>query len=328
MSNIHYFQRYSTPENTITNNTLQLFSRIYDYSPTQASKLLSQITDEELEIGIEINQQEKSNTSVPDGVILQRSFKVLIETKVKRTPNLEQLLKHASNFDDEARKLLILLSKKNVSYKKEQEFSKEIAKDYPDVTFICITFEELCHIVGDLFKDYEYEIQPVIEDYIKYCNDVDLFDQSKYLLRIVPCNKSLELNEKYGIYYHPSDRGYTKHRYIGLYAMKKVHSILEIDGVFDVNIKNGSITKDFIEGNKSDKYDDKIKNIIEDARVLLGHKINTGHRFFCGSLHKTDYRKSSKWGIQGARFVNLKEEIGEFESGSNVAKKLNGMEWE
>ncbi len=44
MSKIHYFQRYSTPENTVTNNTLQLFARIYNYSASQASILLSGIT--------------------------------------------------------------------------------------------------------------------------------------------------------------------------------------------------------------------------------------------------------------------------------------------
>ena len=37
MANITYFQRYSTLENTVTNNTLQLFARIYAYAPAKAS---------------------------------------------------------------------------------------------------------------------------------------------------------------------------------------------------------------------------------------------------------------------------------------------------
>ena len=57
MSKIHYFQRYSSVENTVTNNTLQLLARIYDYSVSRASQLLTNITDEAIEIGIEINQQ-------------------------------------------------------------------------------------------------------------------------------------------------------------------------------------------------------------------------------------------------------------------------------
>ena len=40
MSKIHYFQRYSSPENVVTNNTLHLLERIYSYSPEKASQLL------------------------------------------------------------------------------------------------------------------------------------------------------------------------------------------------------------------------------------------------------------------------------------------------
>jgi hypothetical protein len=82
MPKIHYFQRYSTVENTVTNNTLQLIARIYNYSNGQASKLLTDIIGEPVEIGIEVNQQERATDSVPDGSIIQRSFKVLIESKV------------------------------------------------------------------------------------------------------------------------------------------------------------------------------------------------------------------------------------------------------
>ena len=56
MPKIHYFQRYSSVENTVTNNTLQLFARIYNYSTSQASKVLSELSGEPVEIGIEINQ--------------------------------------------------------------------------------------------------------------------------------------------------------------------------------------------------------------------------------------------------------------------------------
>lgn len=65
MSKIHYFQRYSSKENTTTNNTLQLFSRIYDYSSAKASTLLNKITDEEIGIGVEVNQQKRGQNSVP-----------------------------------------------------------------------------------------------------------------------------------------------------------------------------------------------------------------------------------------------------------------------
>lgn len=82
MSKIHYFQRYSSVENTVTNNTLQLLARIYDYSATAASRLLTDITGQAIDIGIEIAQQERVGNAIPDGAIIQRSFKILIESKV------------------------------------------------------------------------------------------------------------------------------------------------------------------------------------------------------------------------------------------------------
>ncbi|MEQ1837827.1 MAG: hypothetical protein ABL858_05755 [Candidatus Nitrotoga sp.] len=110
MPKIHYFQRYSSVENTVTNNTLQLFARIYNYSTVQASKLLSEITREPIEIGIEINQQGRAKESVPDGAILQRSFKVLIEAKVDAGVDRDQLLRHAASFSNESQKILLLLT--------------------------------------------------------------------------------------------------------------------------------------------------------------------------------------------------------------------------
>jgi len=114
MSKIHYFQRYSTEENTVTNNTLQLLARIYNYSPAQASKLLSELLGEQIEIGIEIDQQEKGRNSVPDGKIIQRSFKILIESKVDSKVNADQLLRHAQNFAEEAQRFLLLLTKEPI----------------------------------------------------------------------------------------------------------------------------------------------------------------------------------------------------------------------
>ena len=105
MSKIHYSKRYSTPENTITNNTLQLLARICQNSATRASKFLTditgvtEVTGEPVEIGIEISQQEKAKKSVPDGTIIQRSFRILIESKIDSEFDEKQLLRHAEGFE-------------------------------------------------------------------------------------------------------------------------------------------------------------------------------------------------------------------------------------
>lgn len=215
MPKIHYFQRYSSVENTVTNNTLQLLARIYANSTTQASQILTELTGEPIEIGIEINQQERAESSVPDGAIIQRSFKILIESKVDSPTDIDQLLRHSDSFSDEEQKVLLLLTREAIG-QKETVIRQAIVKRHPDIIFKNVTYKAICHAADALFREYEYDMRALIDDYIEYCNDVGLFDQSQFLMRVVPCGQSLELNRKYGIYFHPSDRGYTRHKYVGI----------------------------------------------------------------------------------------------------------------
>jgi len=327
MSKIHYFQRYSSVENTVTNNTLQLLARIYDYSTTQASKFLSEITGESIEIGIEINQQGRAKGSIPDGAIIQRSFKVLIEAKVDAGVDTDQLIRHAENFSSESQKILLLLTKQTIGTD-EETIRRKISEKHPGVVFKNITYEGICKAVTGLFKEYENDMSILVADYVEYCNDANLFDQSKYLLRILPCGESVEINKKYGVYFHPSDRGYTKHSFVGIYANKTVQSIWAIDSVFDIEFNGTSLNKSCVQGRNTSDYDDKLIGIIKDARTVCGYNIESGHRFFCGVPVETDYKKISPGGIQGARLVNLRDAIGEFSGVVDVAEKLRSKQWE
>ena len=81
MGKVHYFQRYKSYENTVTNNTLQLIARIYSYAPQKAAELINKLVDQDapVEIGLEILQQSAGRQSVPDGVIVQRDWKIIID---------------------------------------------------------------------------------------------------------------------------------------------------------------------------------------------------------------------------------------------------------
>ena len=327
MPKIHYFQRYSSLENTVTNNTLQLLARIYAYSTTQASQLLTELTGEPIEIGIEINQQERGQGSVPDGAIIQRSFKILVESKVDSAPNIDQLLRHSDNFSGEDQKILLLLTREPAGAA-EDDIVQQVAARHPNVIFKHVTYEAICKAVTPLFQEYEYEMRALADDYVEYCNDAGLFDQSKYLMRIVPCGQSFDVNRKHGIYFHPSDRGYTQHQYVGIYKDKAVRVLWMIDSVFDVRYHDTQLMKTLIYGCDTNEYDERLVAIINDAKMKCGYEIATDHRFFCGNPIDTNYMKTSSGGIQGARFVNLREVIGDFSDASEVAQKLKGKRWE
>lgn len=328
MSQIHYFQRYSSKENTVTNNTLQLLARIYSYSPLKASEFLTDLTGEPIEIGIEINQQERAKQSIPDGQIIQRGFKILVESKVDASPDINQLLRHAKTFSGKDQKILLLLTRRPLGADKTQRIKRQISRR--EIIFSNITYEDICKKAKKLFEEYEREMKDLVDDYEEYCNDTDLFDQSKYFMRIVPCGESLEINKKHGIYFHPSNRGYTKHRFLGIYKDKTVQAIWKIDSVFDVNYKNGKLKKTLVEGRATNDYDKKLVEIIKDAKDECAYDIEVGHRFFCGEPIKTDYEKSSPHGIQGHRNVNLKEVLGDFdgEDVEGIAESLREKTWE
>ena len=329
MPKIHYFQRYSTVENAVTNNTLQLFARIYSYSTTQASKLLTELTGEPIEIGVEINQQGRAQESVPDGAIVQRSFKILVESKVDSPVREDQLIRHAAGFANEAQKILLLLTREKLASEQERAISKKIAARHAGVIFKSVSYEDICNAVGALFRDYEFDMRALIDDYIEYCNDANLSDQSKYLMRIVPCGSSIELNRKYGVYFQPTDRGCTKHSFVGIYSGKRVQYMWAIDSVFDVHISGKTLKKTLVQGRETDDHDKNILAIVRESKIECGYEVEEGHRFFYGrEVLGTDFVKKSAGGIMGARLINLKTILGQFSDAKDVAKQLSGKQWE
>lgn len=327
MSRIHYFQRYSSVENTVTNNTLQLFGRIYEYSPRAASRLLSELTGEAVYIGIEMTQQNRTNTSVPDGTLIQRSFKIAIEAKVDAPVDFDQLRRHAEGYGSEAQRILLLLTKSRLDISQRESFDL-LQQDFPGVVIRAITFEDVCNATRQLFKPHEEAIVELAEDYIEYCNDTGLFDQSRDLMRIVPCGESVDINQRHGIYFQPSDRGYTTHAFVGIYSQKAVRAVLRIKSVFDVHLRDGDLRKDVIQGEQTDEFDDAIRAIIAEAKTECGYDIESGHRFFCGIMVQTTYTKTTPGGIQGARFVNLRNVIGAYADLEDIAAKLARLTWE
>ena len=331
MSKIHYFQRYSSRENVVTNNTLQLLERMYSYSPVKVSQFLTELTGEAIEIGIEINQQQRGPRGIPDGQIVQRSLKILIESKVDGEPDVNQLLRHSKSFYADGQNILLLLTREALGRSKEEEIGRLVSKGKHPVVFKSITYEGICRAAQPLFREFEYEMRSLVSDYEEFCNEMSLFDQSRYLMRIVPCGVTFELNKKHGVYFRPKDQGYTNHRFLGVYTRKSVQVIWEVESVFDAEWRNGKLVKECVDGRDTDDYDESIVGIIRETKKECGFDVSAGHRFFCGIPVETDFSKSSWGGIQGPRFVNLRDFVegsSEEWNASEVAAELRGKQWE
>ncbi|WP_319370583.1 hypothetical protein [uncultured Ilyobacter sp.] len=329
-TNIHYFQRYSQRENVATNNTLLLFSRLYYDSIHKFNDFLSNLMEsEDISVGLRFSQQDKNGSSVPDGSFGQPSFKVVIETKLHNKFDESQLINHLKAFSNEEKKILIGLSPAYMS-KKSKEKITEIAKK-ENVKFINVTFEKIVKAFREALVDYDFELHAIIEDFEKYCYQEGLIKEDQFLMRILPCGPSFDINKKHKLYFAPADRGYTEHGYLGIYANKSVRGIGKIKNIIDADIKDGNIDIKKSKKNTTEEEAERIIDAIKETKETLGWNIESGHKFFImEEFYDTDFKKESKGGIMGARFFNLKDIIGEEKniSAEELAKRLRENNWE
>jgi hypothetical protein len=280
-----------------------------------------------LDIGVTFRQQTQKENSVPDGIVAQQGFKLVIETKNNAGAPKDQLKRHLDSFTgNEEKGVLILLSKEKEKRKRLEEIRQVVESQKPSVEFHNLTFEEICKAADGLFGEHEEEMQKIVEDFIDYCDEEGLNERSKHLMRIVPCGKTWKMNLNNGVYFQPSSRGYSPHQYIGIYHNKEIKGILDIKGVFDADYdtSTGELKKQHISGeHDGGEFDEVIKKAIKETDF----GVKNGHRFFCGHVYQTSFIKASPYGVQGARFKDLKREIGDFDGPEDAAKKMNGKKW-
>ena len=336
MSSIHYFQRYYQPENVATNNTLLLLSRLYQHSPNKFKGFLNDLLgDTDLEAGIQFTQQKKGKGSIPDGSLSQSSLKVVIETKLHKHFSLEQLKEHLSSFGQEEHQVLLSLSPKQPENSLQQKIIGTVKKynnqNQLSIKYLPITFQEIVTKFGNSIDDYDYELQEILDDFETYCIHDRLIVNDEARMRVVTCGWTLQENFQYSIYYDPATRGYSDHNYLGIYANKSVRGIGNIANIITADLTNKN-QLEIIESTKTvtEQQKQNIISIIAEARKNNNWNIETGHKFFCvEKFHKTDYKKTTKYPLQGTKFFNLKNRLNltVLPETEEIAKKLEEIEW-
>lgn len=336
MSSIHYFQRYSQPENVATNNTLLLFSRLYQHSPNKFKGFLNDLLDDtDLQAGVLFNQQEKGSASVPDGIVSQTSFKVIIETKMHQGFSISQLGGHLNNFGKEEFQILLSLSPLLPDFNLQQQISKEV-KDYNDsnsktIRYIPTTFQQIVEKFNNIIEDRDYELIDIIDDYEDYCLTSGLITDIEYRMRVVTCGWTLQENFQFNLYYDPATRGYSEHTYLGIYSDKSVRGIGKIENIIVADLlPNGQLH--VLKSTKplTKRQEQNIIAVIPFAFQNNGYQIATGHKFFCvEQFYETDFSKTTKYPLQGTKFFNLKTElqIDNLPATEEIAELLKTKTW-
>lgn len=333
---VHYFQRYSQKENVVTNNTLLLFSRLYSRSPLYLESFLKDLVEmEDIEVGVGFTQQDSSSGgSVTDDLMVQRSLKVVVETKVDAGARLDQLEKHLEAFDGEEMQVLLLLAPTEPSRSFQERLDRAV-RDYNEqrragVLHVCATFARIIGSYENTLPEHDYEMQELLEDYKDFCAGEGLLPREEYRMRAVPCGKTLEDNYDLRVYYQPVDRSYRDHKYLGIYKHKRVQYVGEIEVIVAADLtEDGPRVANGV-ADLTPEQRDRIEESALRAREQHGWDLASGHRFFLvKEFYPTNFRKGSPGGMMAHRYFDLGEVLDteRLPSVEKIAERLSEETW-
>ncbi|WP_028263410.1 hypothetical protein [Atopobium fossor] len=334
---IHYFQRYQQKENVATANTMLLLSRLYQYSPDKFFRFLKTESDA-FEPEVTFTLQEKSKDSVPDAIITQESFKIIVETKLSDWFYTTQLMNHIKAFSGEKYKRLLTLAPVPMAEDKkglvETEISKhnEISGEKYGIVHVNMTFEELASAVQDVLDDRDYKMQAVLDDYIDYCRHDNLIveqDSWKYL-RMRLCGTTFDFNKESGLYYDKAEHGFRPHDYLGLYKNKSVRAVGKICARIVAWEESGEMQYHLELGKCTQERMDAIIEAIKDGKNYGYDLTAEKHRyFFVDQFIETDFKKVTPYAPMGARNFDLTDVLGtdDLPDLQEIASALSTRTW-
>ena len=334
MGFINPFQIYSKGENTITNNILLLLSNLYRINPKIYELFINSVLPENINyevIPVFTQQKSQKEGGIIDGYIQTKATKIIIETKIAGLDNTKKLINYCKNENPSETNILIHISHSTF----DEAAIKSIIGIY-NFKFVSITFSELLSSLQEITEEYpNEELYRLSKDFYYYCISMNLI---KNILRIVPCNKSFELNEKYHLYFQPESRGYSNHQFTGIYTAKEVKYIGKVNKVFLAELtKEGTLITKKISGNGeiTSEEENRIINTIRAFPEIYGYgDISKGYIFFLfddNDFCPTKFKKLTSRGLRKNKYYELKSllNIENIENSSTleIAEKLNDITW-
>ena len=341
MSNIHYFQRYHTEENVHTANAMLLLSRLYNYSPDKfyafIETLISNDDKVDLEMQIEMQYKNGDVRTIPDAVIAQDSFKIVVETKLYNNFRLEQLQGHIDAFRDEHYKVLLTIDCEDLTDEIKNKIA-ELCKG-KNIKHKHVTFASLIDNIREYIDDRDYDFIDILDDYAVYCDDNGLLPRNQFRIDMRLAGDTLEKNKELGLYYDGAGRGFSTCGYLGLYKNKSMRAIGKITKRCVVSVTNDDLNNPQIEiikeeiGKINDKDKQKIIEAIVDAQNYEYNLARCPHRFFIvDKFYETDFKKISKYPPRGKRIFDISKILGikdkELPEVDVIAEHLKEETWE
>jgi len=330
---VSLFSGYSQKENRLTNYTLLILKLLYEYNYTKFEKVLNMLTDDALgeTVGVQFNQQEKKEKSVPDGLIKQKAFTLYIEVKNWDWFYNSQLLKHLDSlYERESGKKALIAITSEFSEKEKGKFdliNKECVKKYKDsISFSSKTFEELLDAIFSV-APFDESFQALLDEYTEYLDSNRLLPDWQFKLDVVNCGKYPEEVTSANAYFGLTRGGAYSHKrckYFGMYKNKRVEKVADIQAVIDVESDN---TAQILWKNV-DINDDEILERAVKLNNKYRPKVDVGIKvILLGELHDTDFKKTTKGGMFHHKlYFDIRTlEVG---NAKELAEALNGKTWD
>jgi hypothetical protein len=331
MKTLYYFQRYSQRENWATNNTLLLLSRLYQFNRIKFQNAIKEILGQgiELNIGIQFSQQSKNKDSVPDGIIEQSSFKIVIETKLADNFTADQLIRHLSSFKDKNEtQILLAITKHDTPTSIIEEVNAYLKSKSSNIKFASTSFIGIANAVRQSLQDYDVEMLEIVEEFVSFCEENGLINQKNSTLLALTTGMSIDMNLKYNVYYDPATRNHNlPFKYIGLYNDKNIQAVGEVKKIVECDLVKGKLEiKNDVSINADERK--RIQGVIEETNY---YDLTKDNKFFLiEEFHPTSFKKISHSSMRAKKYFFLHDIDGYRKDmdAAQIAMLLNGKTWE
>lgn len=332
---IHYFQRYHQKENVETANTMLLLNRLYMYSPNKFYALLKRNflpQNAEIEMCMELQKKSVNTSTVPDAVISQPSFKIVVETKLKGDFDINQLLGHLAEFENEKYKVLLTFDpqpmKEVIKKKIQEELYKYNEANNTNIAHCHITFSEILKSVQSIIDERDYDMQEIVQDYEEFCYADGLIPDAWKRMRVQLAGTTIDINKKLNLYYDNVERGFSEHDYLGLYNQKSVRAIGKIIAIIVNKYENNEWQYIEEKGRITEDIKNRIIAAREDGRNY-GYDMTCNRYFIVEKFYDTDFKKTSPYAPMGSRVFDLTDvlNVEKLPSVEEIADKLRKCDW-
>lgn len=344
----HFFQRYHSKENVHTANALLLLARVYHYDPSSLFAFLeSELLDDEVDLDVSFELQRRLADSVPDAVIGQPSFKIVVETKAGSPFNRKQIEGHLKAFGSEQTCLLLTLDKKKLSardfnmvQKAVEEANRQRTSEgaFAPIAHVHLQFRDLFEKLEPYIDQRDPGLVSMFEDYKQYCFDSDLIENTHQFMRAINVSTTFEECRQFDLYYHNTTSPYRGQAYIGLYKSKEIHAVGRIVKTLVVTINEQGKLVYQTEDLASADEEARIYGAMEAAKVARGWDgWSVPHAFYLvDRFVDTSFVKTSPYGIQRTKLFDVYRMKASLPGGrfvsppstEELANFLDGKKWE